>query len=101
LGSLCGFNFVFFCYGPIKLAHYKKKKLDLWGTPNSLIWNRIISTPSLWMVFPKNIVSSSVQFSNQIIFSPLIGNQLLELLPVILVCWRASIGPISPRVLFF
>jgi hypothetical protein len=27
LGSLCGFNFVFFCYGPIKLAHYKKNKI--------------------------------------------------------------------------
>jgi hypothetical protein len=34
LGSLHSFNF--FCNGPIKLAHRKKKKnLDLWGTPTN------------------------------------------------------------------
>jgi hypothetical protein len=26
LGSLCSFNILFFCDGPIKLAHIKKKK---------------------------------------------------------------------------
>jgi len=35
---------IFFCNGPIKMAYCPKTRLDVWGTPNYFIWNRI-STP--------------------------------------------------------
>jgi hypothetical protein len=47
-GGAC-IDSTFFCDGQIKLANCQKekeKKLDLWGNPNQLIWNRI-NTPRI------------------------------------------------------
>jgi hypothetical protein len=43
-----------FCNGPIKITHCKKKWLDLWSTPNSLIWNKISTlkgTRAIYLLF--------------------------------------------------
>jgi hypothetical protein len=41
LGSLHSFNFFFVMGQSNWLIAKKKTQLDLWGTPNKLIWNKI------------------------------------------------------------